>query len=201
MATEGVDQNKRRLLTNTTAVVGAVGAGFVAVPFLASWAPSERAKTAGAPVEVDISKLQEGQLLTVEWRGKPVWLIKRSEQNLKDLPGLNEALRDPASENAQQPEYARNETRSIKPNVVVMVGICTHLGCSPTYRPEMGAADLGGADWKGGFFCPCHGSKFDLAGRVYSGVPAPLNLPVPPHYYKSDRTILIGEDSPAGGAA
>lgn len=198
MATEGVDQNKRRLLTNTTAVVGAVGAGFVAVPFLSSWAPSERAKTAGAPVEVDISKLQEGQLLTVEWRGKPVWLIKRSEQNLKDLTGLNDDLRDPESENDQQPEYARNATRSIKPNVIVMVGICTHLGCSPTYRPEMGAADLGGADWKGGFFCPCHGSKFDLAGRVYSGVPAPLNLPVPPHYYKSDRTILIGED---GGAA
>lgn len=197
MATEGVDQNKRRLLTNTTAVVGAVGAGFVAVPFLSSWAPSERAKTAGAPVEVDISKLQEGQLLTVEWRGKPVWLIKRSEQNLKDLPGLNDGLRDPDSENDQQPEYARNATRSIKPNVVVMVGICTHLGCSPTYRPEMGAADLGGADWKGGFFCPCHGSKFDLAGRVYSGVPAPLNLPVPPHFYKSDRTILIGEDEGA----
>ena len=198
MATEGVDQNKRRFLTNTTAAVGAVGAGFVAVPFLSSWAPSERAKTAGAPVEVDISKLQEGQLLTVEWRGKPVWIIKRSEQNLNDLPTLDDGLRDPASENDQQPEYARNATRSIKPEVVVMVGICTHLGCSPTYRPDMGAADLGGADWKGGFFCPCHGSKFDLAGRVYSGVPAPLNLEIPPHFYKSERTILVGED---GGAA
>ena len=201
MATEGVDQNKRRFLTNTTAVVGAVGAGFVAVPFLSSWAPSERAKTAGAPVEVDISKLQEGQLLTVEWRGKPVWIIKRTEQNLKDLSTLDEGLRDPASDNDQQPEYAKNETRSRKPEIVVMVGICTHLGCSPTYRPEMGAADLGGDDWKGGFFCPCHGSKFDLAGRVYSGVPAPLNLEIPPHFYKSERTILVGEDGPAGGAA
>lgn len=197
MATEGVNQNKRRFLTNTTAVVGAVGAGFVAVPFLASWAPSERAKTAGAPVEVDISKLQEGQLLTVEWRGKPVWIIKRTQQNLEDLTTLEDKLRDPASVNDQQPEYAANPTRSIKPQVVVMVGICTHLGCSPTYRPEMAPADLGN-DWKGGFFCPCHGSKFDLAGRVYKGVPAPLNLEIPPHFYKSDRTILIGED---GGAA
>lgn len=197
MATEGVDQNKRRFLTNTTAVVGAVGAGFVAVPFLASWAPSERAKTAGAPVEVDISKLQEGQLLTVEWRGKPVWIIKRTQQNLNDLATLDDNLRDPASANDQQPEYAANATRSIKPEVVVMVGICTHLGCSPTYRPEMAPADLG-ENWKGGFFCPCHGSKFDLAGRVYKGVPAPLNLEIPPHFYKSDRTILVGED---GGAA
>lgn len=194
MATEGVDQNKRRFLTNTTVAVGAVGAGFVAVPFLASWAPSERAKTAGAPVEVDISKLEEGRLVTVEWRGKPVWIVKRSEQSLTDLATLVDDLRDPASENDQQPVYAQNATRSIKPNVVVMVGICTHLGCSPTYRPDLGAADLGGADWKGGFFCPCHGSKFDLAGRVYQGVPAPLNLEVPPHFYKSDRTILIGED-------
>jgi len=194
MATEGVDQNKRRFLTNTTVAVGAVGAGFVAVPFLASWAPSERAKTAGAPVEVDISKLEEGRLLTVEWRGKPVWIVKRSEQSLADLPTLDGELRDPASENDQQPVYAQNATRSIKPNVVVMVGICTHLGCSPTYRPDLAAADLGGAGWKGGFFCPCHGSKFDLAGRVYQGVPAPLNLEIPPHFYKSDRTILIGED-------
>ena len=197
MATEGVNQNRRRFLTNTTAAVGAVGAGFVAVPFLSSWAPSERAKTAGAPVEVDISKLEEGRLVTVEWRGKPVWIIKRSDKSLTDLPTLDDSLRDPASENDQQPAYAQNATRSIKPDVVVMVGICTHLGCSPTYRPDLAAADLG-EDWKGGFFCPCHGSKFDLAGRVYSGVPAPLNLEVPPHFYKSDRTILIGED---GGQA
>jgi len=198
MTTDGADLNKRRFLTNATAVIGVVGAGFVAVPFVASWAPSERAKTAGAPVEVDISKLQEGRLLTVEWRGKPVWIVKRTAQNLTDLPTLDSGLRDPASENDQQPEYAKNATRSRKPEIAVMVGICTHLGCSPTYRPEMGAADLGGADWKGGFFCPCHGSKFDLAGRVYQSVPAPLNLEIPPHFYKSDRTILIGED---GGVA
>ena len=197
MATEGVDQNKRRFLTNTTAVVGAVGAGFVAVPFVASWLPSERAKTAGAPVEVDVSKLQAGQKVTVEWRGKPVWVVKRTQKNLEELKALDEQLRDPASENDQQPVYARNEFRSIKDEYLVLVGICTHLGCSPTYRPEVAPADLG-ADWKGGFFCPCHGSKFDLAGRVYSGVPAPLNLEVPPHFYKSNNVILIGED---GGAA
>ncbi len=195
MATEGVDQNKRRFLTNTTAVVGAVGAGFVAVPFIASWMPSERAKTAGAPVEVDISKLAVGQQVTVEWRGKPVWIVKRSDRNLEDLKSLDDKLRDPASENDQQPEYARNEYRSIKEHILVLVGICTHLGCSPTYRPEAGTVE---PDWKGGFFCPCHGSKFDLAGRVYQGVPAPLNLLVPPHMYKSDNVILIGED---GGAA
>jgi len=197
MATEGVDKDKRRFLIAGTSAVGAVGAGFVAVPFVASWMPSERAKTAGAPVQVDISKLQEGQKVTVEWRGKPVWIVKRSKQMMDDLPTLDEKLRDPQSENEQQPEYARNELRSRKPEISVLVGICTHLGCSPTFRPEVAPADLG-ADWKGGYFCPCHGSKFDLAGRVYQGVPAPLNLVVPPHYYVSDRTILIGED---GGAA
>lgn len=196
MATEGVDLKKRRMLTNAATVVGAVGAGFVAVPFLASWAPSERAKTAGAPVEVDISKMQDGAMLTVEWQGKPVWIVKRTKQNLADLPGNDDQLRDPKSENEQQPDYARNEDRSIKPEYLVLVGICTHLGCSPTYRPDLAAADLG-ADWKGGFFCPCHGSRFDLAGRVFQGVPAPLNLLVPPHRYLSDTTIIIGED---GGA-
>ena len=197
MATEGVDNSKRRFLTASTAAVGAVGVGFVAVPFVASWMPSERAKTAGAPVEVDISKLQEGRMMTVEWRGKPVWIVKRSQKSLDELASLDEGLRDPASENEQQPAYAQNAVRSIKPEILVLIGICTHLGCSPTHRPELGAADLG-ADWLGGFFCPCHGSTFDLAGRVYLGVPAPLNLEVPPHFYKSDRVILIGED---GGAA
>ncbi len=195
MATEGVDPNKRRFLTYATTVVGAVGAGFAAVPFVASWMPSERAKTAGAPVEVDISKLQEGQQVTVEWRGKPVWIVRRTPKNLDDLKTLDEKLLDPASEKNQQPEYARNEYRSIKPEILILVGICTHLGCSPTYSPVVGSVE---ADWKGGFFCPCHGSKFDLAGRVYQGVPAPLNLLVPPHQYKSDNIILIGED---GGAA
>jgi len=197
MATEGVDLNKRRFLTNTTAVVGAVGAGFVAVPFVASWMPSERAKTAGAPVEVDISKLQAGQKVTVEWRGKPVWVVNRTERMLEDLPTLDDRLRDPKSENDQQPPYARNEYRSIKKEYLVLVGICTHLGCSPTYRPEVAPADLG-PEWKGGFFCPCHGSKFDLAGRVFQGVPAPLNLVVPPYTYKTDNIIVVGE---SGGAA
>ena len=198
MSTDVVDQGKRRFLTAATSVVGAVGAGFVAVPFIASWMPSERAKNAGAPVEADISKLEEGRMMIVEWQSKPVWIVRRSEQMLSSLPKLNDNLRDPASENAdQQPEYAQNDTRSRKPEILVLVGICTHLGCSPSYRPEIAPADLGD-DWMGGFFCPCHSSKFDMAGRVYTGVPAPTNLPVPPHYYVTENTILVGED---GGAA
>lgn len=193
MTTDTVDTSKRRTLTLATSAVAAVGTGFVAVPFVASWAPSERAKTAGAPVEIDISKLDEGRLLTVEWRGKPVWIVKRSGKTLEDLKTLDDSLSDAASEKDQQPEYAKNAARSRKPEILVLVGICTHLGCSPTFRPDLGAADLG-ADWLGGFFCPCHGSKFDLAGRVYSGVPAPTNLEVPPHYYVSDNVILVGED-------
>ncbi|MDH5393986.1 MAG: ubiquinol-cytochrome c reductase iron-sulfur subunit [Gammaproteobacteria bacterium] len=196
MTTDTVDTSKRRTLTLATSAVAAVGAGFVAVPFVASWAPSERAKTAGAPVEVDISKLDEGRLLTVEWRGKPVWIVKRSNKTLEDLKTLDDSLRDAASDKEQQPDYAKNASRSRKPEILVLVGICTHLGCSPTFRPDLAAADLG-ADWKGGFFCPCHGSKFDMAGRVYSGVPAPTNLEVPPHYYLSDNVILVGEDGSA----
>ena len=199
MSTDNVDTGRRRFLVASTSVVGAVGAGFVAVPFLSSWMPSERAKNAGAPVEVDISKIAEGQMLTVEWQSKPVWIVKRSEKTLSDLPTIDGNLRDPASENVdQQPAYAQNANRSIKPEILVLVGICTHLGCSPTFRPDIGAADLGGADWLGGFFCPCHSSKFDLAGRVFQGVPAPTNLVVPPHKYLSDNVILIGDD---GGAA
>lgn len=198
MSTDAVNKDKRRLLTIATSVVGAVGAGFVAVPFLASWMPSERAKNAGAPVEVDISKMSEGQLLTVEWQSKPVWIVKRSAKTLSDLKRNDDHLRDPKSENVdQQPAYAQNEDRSRKPEILVLVGICTHLGCSPTYRPDIAPADLGD-DWLGGFFCPCHSSRFDLAGRVYKSVPAPSNLVVPKHYYVSDTTILIGED---GGAA
>ena len=198
MSTDVVDKDKRRFLTAATSVVGAVGAGFVAVPFIASWMPSERAKNAGAPVEADISKLEEGRMMIVEWQSKPVWIVRRSEQMLSSLPKLNDNLRDPASENAdQQPEYAQNDTRSRKPEILVLVGICTHLGCSPSYRPEIAPADLGD-EWMGGFFCPCHSSKFDMAGRVYTGVPAPTNLPVPPHYYLTENTILVGED---GGAA
>ncbi len=198
MSSEGVDLKKRRFLTATTAVVGAVGAGFAVVPFIANWNPSERAKALGAPEEADISQLQPGALLRVKWRGKVCWVVRRTEQNLADLKGLDNSLADPASEVAtQQPAYCQNETRAIKPEYAILVGICTHLGCSPTYRPEVAPADLG-PDWKGGFFCPCHGSTFDLAGRVYKGVPAPTNLVVPPHHYLSDDVILIGVD---GGAA
>ncbi len=197
MSAAGVDLKKRRVLTAAATVVGAVGAGFVAVPFIASMQPSARAKAAGAPVEADISKLEMGQLLRVKWRGKPVWIVRRSPEMLAALPGLDSVLRDPDSEQSEQPPYCKNTVRAIKPEFFVAVGICTHLGCSPTFRPDMSAADLG-ADWKGGFFCPCHGSTFDLAGRVYQGVPAPTNLVIPPHQYLSDSQLLIGED---GGAA
>jgi ubiquinol-cytochrome c reductase iron-sulfur subunit len=198
MSSEGVDLKKRRFLTASTAVVGAVGIGFVAVPFIASWNPSERAKALGAPEEADISKLEPGALLRLKWRGKVTWVVRRTEQNIADLKTLNSQLADPDSEvSTQQPAYAKNATRSIKPEFAVLIGICTHLGCSPTFRPEVAPADLG-PDWKGGFFCPCHGSTFDLAGRVYKGVPAPTNLVVPPHQYLSDDVILVGVD---GGAA
>lgn len=199
MSTEGVDKGRRRFLTAATTVVGGVGTAYVLTPFVLSMQPSAKAKAAGAPVEADVSKLEPGQMMTVEWRGKPVWIVRRTEQNLNDLPSIEDKLLDPASDNtAQQPSYAKNIHRSIKPEYSVLVGICTHLGCSPTYRPDIGAADLGGPDWKGGFFCPCHGSRFDLAGRVFSGVPAPSNLVVPPYKYLSDTRILVGED---GGAA
>lgn len=189
-----VDRSRRRFLTATATVVGGVGAAFVAVPFLKSWSPSERAQAAGAPVEADISKLEEGAMMTVEWRGKPVWLVRRTEKMLADLPALNDQLTDPRSEMAsQQPQYAQNASRSIKPEVLVLVGICTHLGCAPTFRPELAPADLG-PEWRGGFFCPCHGSRFDLAGRVYKGAPAPSNLEVPAYRYLSDSRLLIGVD-------
>ena len=197
MSTDTVDKGKRRFLVTSTSVVGAVGAGFIAVPFLSSWMPSERAKNAGAPVEADISRLEEGRMLTVEWQSKPVWIVRRSEKTLADLETNNANLQDPASDNVgQQPEYAKNQHRSIKSEILVLVGICTHLGCSPTFRPDIAPADLG-ADWLGGFFCPCHSSRFDMAGRVFQGVPAPSNLAVPPHYYVSDNTILIGEEGEA----
>ena len=193
MSADAVDLRKRRLLTAATGVVGAIGAGYVVYPFLAAWAPSERAKAAGAPVEADISKLEVGQMLRVKWRGKPVWIVRRTEKNLQDLTTLDGMLADPSSEMPQQPEYCQNSHRSIKPEYLVAIGICTHLGCSPTYRPDIAPADLG-SDWIGGFFCPCHGSRFDLAARVYSGVPAPSNLVIPPHQYLSENKILIGVD-------
>lgn len=197
MSNEGVDKGRRRLLIGATTAMGAVGVAYVAVPFIKSMSPSAKARAAGAPVEADISKLEPGQRITVEWRGKPIWLVSRTEQNLGDLETLRDVLTDPDSEQPQQPDYCKNATRSIKPEILVAIGICTHLGCSPTYRPDAGAEDLGGAEWKGGFFCPCHGSKFDLAGRVYKGVPAPTNLVIPPHKYLSDTLILVGEDGEA----
>ena len=201
MSTEGVDKGRRRFLTAATTVVGAVGTGYAITPFVMSMMPSARAQAAGAPVEADVSKLEPGQMMTVEWRGKPVWIVRRTEQNLSDLPVIEGQLLDPTSDGSnQQPAYAKNQFRSREDHkeYSVLVGICTHLGCSPTYRPDIGAQDLGGADWKGGFFCPCHGSKFDLAGRVYSGVPAPKNLEVPPYMFLSATQILVGDD---GGAA
>ena len=192
---EGVDRDKRRFLTLLTSGVGAIGAGFAATPFVLSMTPSARARAAGAPVEVDISKLESGQMLTVEWRGKPVWIVRRTTDMLATLPALDKVLADPESRNAdQQPNYATNKNRSIKPEIMVLVGICTHLGCSPSQKFQVGPASGMGDDWTGGFFCPCHGSKFDLAGRVFKGVPAPSNLPVPPHMFLSDTRILIGED-------
>ncbi len=193
MSVDAVDTGKRRFLTAATTVVGGVGTAFLLVPFLSAWNPSAKARAAGAPVEADISKLEPGQMMTVEWRGKPIWIVYRTERNLEDLPTLRDQLLDPDSEMPQQPEYCKNEYRSRKPEHLVSVGICTHLGCSPTYRPEIAPADLG-ADWKGGFFCPCHGSRFDLASRVYAGVPAPKNMEIPPYYYLSETRILIGED-------
>ena len=196
MSTGGVDTGRRRFLTAATTVVGGVGAAVTLVPFLASFKPSARAQAAGAPVEVDISKMEPGQRLTVEWRGKPVWIVRRTDGMLGDLKSLSGQLRDPDSVKDQQPDYARNDSRAIKPEYLVVVGICTHLGCSPTFRPEVAPVDLG-VEWKGGFFCPCHGSRFDLAGRVYEGVPAPLNLVIPPHTYVSDSRVLIGVDQGA----
>ncbi len=193
-----VDTGRRRFLIAATSVVGAVGAGFVAVPFLESWMPSARALNAGAPVEVNISKLEVGRLLTVGWQSKPAWFLKRSDVTLANLPKNDPRLLDPNSDaTSQQPSYAKNGYRSRKAHMLVVIGICTHLGCIPTYRPQIGAEDLG-ADWLGGFYCPCHGSTYDLAGRVFKDVPAPLNLVVPDYYYVNEDTILVGE---SGGKA
>ena len=193
MDNQQINQGRRRFLTLATgAAAGAAGAG-VATPFTLSFFPSEKAKAAGAPVEIDVSRIEPGQLITAEWQGKPIWVLNRTDAQQKELPALDGELADPKSEVDHQPAYAQNELRSIKPNIFVAIGICTHLGCSPTFRPDVAPADLG-PQWKGGFFCPCHGSKFDLAGRVYKGVPAPTNLVVPPYKYLSDAVILVGDD-------
>jgi ubiquinol-cytochrome c reductase iron-sulfur subunit len=195
MSNQGkVDCGRRRLIV-ATAAVGGVGAVGALVPFVSSLLPSERAKAAGAPVEVDIGKLAEGQMMTVEWRGKPVWIINRTKDMLATLPKLDDKVADPKSEKtSQQPPYAANPTRSIKENLMVVIGICTHLGCSPSAKFKAGAEEGMGADWLGGFLCPCHGSTFDFAGRVFKAKPAPTNLEVPPHVYLTDTRILIGED-------
>lgn len=197
MSDDGVNQGRRRVLTALTSAVGAAGVVGAAVPFVGSWNPSAKAKAAGAPVTVNIGKLEPGQMVTVEWRGKPVYVFRRTEQALQSLSKVEDRLRDPGSEKSDQPEYAKNEHRSIKEEFGVLLGLCTHLGCAPTFRPEVGAEDLGGESWLGGFFCACHGSKFDLAGRVFQGVPAPLNLEVPPYKFETDDILVIGEDMEA----
>ena len=191
MSSDGVDNSRRRFLTTATVVVGAAGTVAAAVPFVLSWSPSAKARSAGAPVQADISKLEPGQQIIVKWRGKPVWVVRRDKNALATLAKVADDLRDAASDESKQPDYAKNEHRSIKPEYLIVEGICTHLGCSPTYRPEITT------DFQGGFFCPCHGSKFDFAGRVYAGVPAPTNLTIPPHYFINDGLILIGLDGVA----
>ena len=195
MTQQGADPGRRRFLTAATAVVGGVGAAFLAVPFISYWRPSARAQAAGAPVEVDVSRIEKGQLVNVKWRGNPVWLFRRSDEDIDNLESIRERLRDPDSDEPQQPDYAKNPHRSIDPGIMVMIGICTHLGCSPLFRPDSRPEGLDG-DWVGGFFCPCHGSYFDLAGRVFRGVPANKNLEVPPYYFMDDNTVLVGEDEP-----
>lgn len=194
MTDDKVDKKRRRVLLAAASAMGGVGAAYVVTPFILSMDPSAKAEAAGAPIEVDISKMEYGQLLTVEWRGKPVWILRRNKTILDTAKSLDSVLKDPQSnELTQQPHYAKNEARSINPEYMVMIGICTHLGCSPTFRPQIAPEDLG-PEWKGGFFCPCHGSRYDLSGRVYAGVPAPSNLVVPPYRFVTESRLLIGVD-------
>jgi ubiquinol-cytochrome c reductase iron-sulfur subunit len=188
-----VNKSRRNLVIACSAAGGVAGVAG-AVPFAASWLPSERAKAGGAPVVADISTLEPGQMMTVEWRSKPVWIIRRTKEMIDGLAQVDARVSDPKSDVPMQPEYAKNEYRSIKPEVLVLVGVCTHLGCSPQEKPAADKAEMG-ADWTGGFLCPCHGSKFDIAGRVYKGSPAPVNLEVPKYTYLSDTRILIGDDT------
>jgi ubiquinol-cytochrome c reductase iron-sulfur subunit len=202
MSEQEVDHKKRRFLTKVTTGLGVVGTAFAATPFVLSMTPSARARAAGAPVEVDVSKLEEGKVQTEEWRGKPVWIVKRTPEMLASLRQDVSLLADPNSEVAtQQPPYAKNPFRSINPDLLVLVGVCTHLGCSPLAKLDSGPASGVSEDWPGGFFCPCHGSKFDLAGRVFKGVPAPTNLVVPPYSYISDTRLIIGVDKDNKGTA
>jgi len=193
MSNDGVNAGRRRFLVAATSVVGAAGAVGAAVPFVGSWFPSAKAKAAGAPVKVNIAKVEAGQQMVAEWRGQPVFIVRRTEEILGNLKKITGDLSDPESKASVQPAYVDPEVRSIKPEILILVGLCTHLGCSPLFRPEVAPADLG-PKWVGGYFCPCHGSRYALAGRVYKSQPAPLNLPVPPHSYESDDIIVVGVD-------
>ena len=192
-----IDRQRRRFLTTAATVVGGVGVAATSIPFISTMTPSAKTKAIGAPVEVDVGELQPGQMMRVKWQGKPVWILRRNEKTLSDLELLDSAVRDPDSKIEQQPPYAKNAHRSINPEYLIVVGICTHLGCSPNYFSATDQHNLG-SDWKGGFFCPCHGSRFDLAGRVFKGVPAPTNLVVPPHKFVGSMHIIIGEDTVTG---
>ena len=191
MPTDGVNKKRRRFLVATTSVVGAVGAGFTAVPFIKSWKPSARAKAVGAPVQVPIDGLEPGQILKVQWRGQTIGILRRTEETLGLLPQVDAALRDPQSMESEQPLYTQNEARALREEYLVVNMHCTHLGCIPQLIPEVGAQPFE-ENWKGGFYCPCHKSKFDLAGRVYKGVPAPANLKIPPYSFLDDSTLIIG---------
>ncbi|MDA9687478.1 ubiquinol-cytochrome c reductase iron-sulfur subunit, partial [bacterium] len=193
MTSDGVNHSRRKFLLGATSVVGGAGVVGAAIPFVSSWQPSAKAKAAGAPVKVNISKLEVGGRLVVEWRGKPVYIVRRDVAALDAIDTITEGvLRDPGSESAAQPSYVVGSARTLagKEEFLILVGLCTHLGCAPMYRPDVGAVDLGGDAWLGGFFCPCHGSKFDLSGRVFAGVPAPTNLEIPPHSYESDDVVI-----------
>lgn len=198
MSSDGVNPGRRKFLTAATSAVGVAGAVGVMTPFVGSWNPSAKARALGAPVKVDIGKLEPGQMINEEWRGKPVYILRRTESQLDTLPRLTEKLKDPDSSlPGSQPAYISGIDRAIRPEILVIIGLCTHLGCAPKFRPEVGAADLGGDNWLGGFFCPCHGSKFDLSGRVYSGVPANKNLVVPPYSYEDENVLVVGVDAEA----
>ncbi len=193
MSGSEMNNSRRRFLTGAVGVLGGIGGAFATIPFIASWTPSERAYAIGAPVEVDTSKIEAGRMIVEKWQGKPLYIVKRTEAALKTLPQVQAQLRDPDSLEDQQPGYAQNEHRSRNPDLLVVIGVCTHLGCAPQYRPEVAPIDLG-PSWKGGFFCACHGSRFDLAGRVFQGVPAPLNLVIPPYTYLNDNRVIVGVD-------
>ncbi len=195
-----VDTDRRKFLTVATAATGAVGAGFMLTPFLASWKPSERARALGAPTEIDLTKIEPGQMVTTSWRKQQIYVLKRTPEMVASLSKLDAELKDPKSEASEQPPYAKNEKRAVRDDVLVLIGICTHLGCLPKERFAAGDAQLG-ADWPGGFFCPCHGSKFDLAGRVFNGSPASVNLKIPPYSFDGDNTLIVGVDPAAAEGA